>query len=453
MSRQDLDFREHERPRYKIILSVPLYMLIVIQVALTGIMVYSATSAISDYPRPEDPDFSLFKNSRFEDCLLSTPTNDVNCTWIYDSALKAPLRLPGTVSDSPHFMTELIYYNDANDIFSGGTEEWCRLTRCLSDFKVVPSSPHPSAYGFTGLDAWFALNFMGLTGAFTIKKILHKKHSRDTCKGPALDDWCLIVVDSVHLALWWFNFSRLAVAPEHSPPVSLYAWVTPWRRMFSLYYHPYSCYFQGDSKWKQALISMFALVTAMQWIATIYATSLTFTRVNGLPHLVFLPDVFAQYDCLEDQIETAPGSTTCSPDQICSKEWLFGDPGFSRQDVTLTMYIIQMYYFLVFLYMSVAGLFTLMTLWNPARWAHNIQIKLPKIFVLSVIVAVAGALMFGFGAAIILGAGWGKLNREGTVAYDLDCHALHVTISPWRYYMDVSDVTRPLRILKTYFNA
>jgi hypothetical protein len=44
-------------------------------------------------------------------------------------------------------------------------------------------------------------------------------------------------------------------------------------------------------------------------------------------------------------------------------------------------------------------------------------------------------------------------NRDGPVAYDLDCQALHVYLSPWRHYLDVDDYQRGLRIARMWLNA
>ncbi|KAK0727778.1 hypothetical protein B0T26DRAFT_144753 [Lasiosphaeria miniovina] len=44
------------------------------------------------------------------------------------------------------------------------------------------------------------------------------------------------------------------------------------------------------------------------------------------------------------------------------------------------------------------------------------------------------------------------MNRESAIAYDWDCRVVHVAISPWRQYRDVS-FAQGARIAKAWFNA
>lgn len=48
---------------------------------------------------------------------------------------------------------------------------------------------------------------------------------------------------------------------------------------------------------------------------------------------------------------------------------------------------------------------------------------------------------------------WVPMNREATVAYDVDCHALHIAISPWKLYLDLGDDNRAWRIARSWFNV
>lgn len=43
-------------------------------------------------------------------------------------------------------------------------------------------------------------------------------------------------------------------------------------------------------------------------------------------------------------------------------------------------------------------------------------------------------------------------HREGAVTFDWECNALHVTMSSWRYYLDV-DYELPVRAAKMWFNS
>jgi hypothetical protein len=60
---------------------------------------------------------------------------------------------------------------------------------------------------------------------------------------------------------------------------------------------------------------------------------------------------------------------------------------------------------------------------------------------------VAYAAMIGAGAFRAFDRG-----REGAVAFNSDCNALHVNVSPWRYYLDV-EYDLPLRVARMWFNS
>lgn len=48
---------------------------------------------------------------------------------------------------------------------------------------------------------------------------------------------------------------------------------------------------------------------------------------------------------------------------------------------------------------------------------------------------------------------WDEWNRQASVAYDFDCQAVHIAISPWRQYLDIDGFGRTLRVVKAWFNA
>ena len=43
--------------------------------------------------------------------------------------------------------------------------------------------------------------------------------------------------------------------------------------------------------------------------------------------------------------------------------------------------------------------------------------------------------------------------REGPLAFDVDCKAVHAVMSPWRYYLDVERDNRAMRIARMWLNA
>jgi hypothetical protein len=58
-----------------------------------------------------------------------------------------------------------------------------------------------------------------------------------------------------------------------------------------------------------------------------------------------------------------------------------------------------------------------------------------------------------FPAMIYMIKNWRELNHTATVAYDVECRAVHVTMSAVRDYLNVVDNGLGQRILKLWFNA
>ena len=51
------------------------------------------------------------------------------------------------------------------------------------------------------------------------------------------------------------------------------------------------------------------------------------------------------------------------------------------------------------------------------------------------------------------GSGTHEMNADTAVAYDLQCRAVHVSLSPWKYYLDVGDEYNTWRVVRSYFNV
>jgi hypothetical protein len=67
-----------------------------------------------------------------------------------------------------------------------------------------------------------------------------------------------------------------------------------------------------------------SLITVIQWIATTH-----FMSIHGGYDLTGSPtvqsDLYRRYDCLQSQISNTTGTSVCSPEQLCAKDWLFSD--------------------------------------------------------------------------------------------------------------------------------
>lgn len=65
------------------------------------------------------------------------------------------------------------------------------------------------------------------------------------------------------------------------------------------------------------------------------------------------------------------------------------------------------------------------------------------------IIAIAGV----FVPTMVIISTQDSIQREAVVAVDLECHALHVSLSPWRQYFDVNNDYRALWIARSWFAA
>jgi hypothetical protein len=60
----------------------------------------------------------------------------------------------------------------------------------------------------------------------------------------------------------------------------------------------------------------------LQCAATFYSAATDESITGGTKK------IYDSYTCLTAQLATAPGTSTCSAEEICSKDWLFSAPYF-----------------------------------------------------------------------------------------------------------------------------
>lgn len=49
---------------------------------------------------------------------------------------------------------------------------------------------------------------------------------------------------------------------------------------------------------------------------------------------------------------------------------------------------------------------------------------------------------------LFMASGWRGFNGETVFAYDMECRAVHVPVSPYRHYLDVNGFYKAIRITK-----
>jgi hypothetical protein len=141
--------------------------------------------------------FTLYKNSRFEQCVLST-SKRVNCTFVMND-------LSGRNIKNGQ---RLLNYKFFSDNLKAPRDDWCSLVSCLRGFKVISSSSFSAAFGLTGLWTWISFNLVLLLGIKFADNLFVKEHDAEDCKINI--DWLAVMSSLIVFDFWWYDFFVLA---------------------------------------------------------------------------------------------------------------------------------------------------------------------------------------------------------------------------------------------------
>ncbi|KAF9639093.1 hypothetical protein BFW01_g9990 [Lasiodiplodia theobromae] len=430
-----------------------------LQVANLVIQIIFATKYNSNVDG-DSLEFALYKNSRFQNCSSRSPPPTVDCSVINGHLSEGKI-YKDYINQGQNYLNQLNYYNDEGNTASGVKYTWCDLASCLNGFRVIPSTPRDSAFTFTGIELWANLNLIAITALLALRTEFFKSKEKCpyNCKGMRAWDWPPIAHAIVQSGLWCYSFVTLASDPHGASPMSVISWVTPWIYAYGTQYHPLACAFADDHpRRKKVVLATLVVATAAQWIASCYVFSVEYYALaTGISH-----DPSRRYDCVAAWMEAAPpgAAAQCLPEQLCGRDWLFKDPGLqSYMDVTSAIYLAA---FAVWSGGLVLPFFAFGIGWLgdgvlTCRWGSmrdGIFLRLVRFFrPIWFIAPIAGAIVyFGINLLVRLGKSWNELDREAGVVYDMDCRVVHVSLSPWKQYLDVDD-GRVLRIVASWFNA
>ncbi|KAI6779283.1 uncharacterized protein J7T54_001013 [Emericellopsis cladophorae] len=424
-------------------------------------MIYTNDASIDE----SSPDFALYKNSRFHECVNTTPES-VDCTLLQGNAID----MSTEGDEQNHFLIDMVFHDYQNNTTEHPTYTWCEVVSCLKDFKILPTTLRPSALQLPSWKTWFQCNIQAIIAAWAARTWIgaQSRKSRSACKGISIKDWGPAVYTIGATVYWWVDFIRWCTRPDYHAFVSVIEWISTWTLAYKMGYHPFSCIFKEDSRWRKVLAGILWTTTVVQWVISCYLFS-RYWKEFFPPSLEFAQ----RYDCVQSQVASAPGQSSCTPDQLCSIPWLLTNPGwngwsmeagssnfFAQYDIANIM-LALLFFFSTFTFVSVPLVATATRTYailrpdrHPERSLFgdlvyfNDEIGGP---VISGAVAALVSLCF---SALLLGhtpATWNSLNREGPVAYDLDCSAVHVIASPWRQYVDI-EYGRALRFVRMWFS-
>lgn len=417
-------------------------------------------------------DFALYKNTRFQQCSTQTIASQPDCSAARLGNLSHWGLASSQLSDPDYPRLDLSKWASASFALLepdyprlSKPNDWCSLSTCFKDFKIIPSRPRAGAFPLTGLTVWLTVTFTAITAMFGLRRaLLGGGHDTEDCYKPRFGilDWLGYVVDLVSTVWWWRELFAAARDPTFATTASLLAWFTPWRYAYMLRRHPLGCKLDGHATAKRvATVSSVAIAVAM-WVATCWLINVKAADIGGPLVYSYL---LQRYDCATELFDQAPGNTTCSVDKLCqSGGRLLGDIGIPDSGPASSM---LQFYFMLFVFLTVSSVLTSLYALARAghvpfpewlddlgdsltlsRWGTSNVLALPIVFIILVCLITPIIAIDSLTHAAAAGG-----NREAAVAYDWDCRAVHVAMSPWRQYLDIHGFDQWLRIAKAWFNA
>jgi hypothetical protein len=413
---------------------------------------------------PDHPDFSLYKNTRFQECYNLVPDAQ-NC-----SAIRA-----GLSAHSTRLPAEFGYVDTVEGWATNGSADarahppvydWCQIASCFNGYKIIPSTARPSATILPDIVCWWTVMFTSASALVHTGQQLWAafRNKKKPCRGIreiSWLDWIFFAYDmGGPILLWWVSFGLFASDPAQSATIALTAWVSAWKLGSIIKYHPYSCALSRHPRAKLWLPRAFNIMAFLQWAGGVYI------MVVYLGDLGKKASTLQGYDCLASDIAAAPGTTSCSAAELCAKDALFKTIGFTFKDTFQAPGPFTLIaFFWLWTLMALMPFFFLLIGWvsnalrkdsaetrrKDAKYVWGVFNVGPHIYL-----ALASSVCVGFAAAyaVHMVKNWeGGRDREGPFMWHEACHALHVPLSPWRNYLDVSEYARDWRIVKMAFTA
>lgn len=428
-------------------------MACLIAVVVAFIIVFAVKKHKAGGISSDSPEYALYKNTRFQECYNNASVSaNTDCTAV-ENRLNNGRSSGFEENNVAYINTDTLYDGDNYDI----SWEWCEMISCFSNFKIVPSKPRPLAIWPTLLTTWgpVALYIVGSIFQFVRQQKGVYSKKKKACKGLkeiSVLDWGVHAYDLASIVWWWYSFGRLVANPSHeSTPIPV-GWVTIWKYAGMIRFHPYSCASRKNPRKIKIARGVLYFLAAAQWIAACYIL-----HINWPVYGRRTPN--PSYDCVLAEIDAAPGTSSCTAEKICSRNWLFVDEGFrlgsERNDALLGFLILF-------------GTLTLAALWpllmvailpimrskgdtDPDSKARRILSWGDVGPVVSICVCSFFGIIVG---AMLISELVKRLDAtpDAEVNFDWECKAVHVSLSSWRYYVDV-DYEKGLRFAKMWFNS
>jgi len=415
----------------------------------------------------DTPEFALYKNSRFKECYNLVP-DAANCSQIR-SGLGALANGVAHIPQGFHAVSSIHGWKTRSSEEARSHPaiyDWCQIVSCFNGFKIIPSTARPSATILPDILCWWAVMFTSTSALVHTGKQLRGafREKRKPCRGwreLSWLDWIFFAYDVCGPIFWWWvSFGTFAAGPSMSASTAFVSWVTTWKLASVMQFHPYSCALPGGRRAKRVIPQILNAMALLQWAASAYVLSVYWGDLGGRG------STLQSYDCVVSEMENAPGSTPCSAADLCSKTAFFRGAQFEYNDSFQASgrYNLLAYFFIwtlmallpfVFLFISWCGSVcrrsSAKTRRDDAGYTWRVFNRGPHFYLAF---AAFITLITTVGYAIHVLKTWDSpRNREGPFVFHSECNALHVPLSPWRDYLDISEYARAFRIAKMVFNA
>ncbi|KAI1358582.1 hypothetical protein F5Y08DRAFT_333008 [Xylaria arbuscula] len=263
---------------------------------------------------------------------------------------------------------------------------YCTTASYFYGYTVVPSVARPGTIGLTTFGIWTNVNMLTVVYLFPFLKRNWALYRTDS-------HVCKASISEVGLIHW-------AVAILTTAGNIIWWWVD----YAEFVQNPFPNMTLSIYAWEvtvHALSWLLGVLAMVQWGAMIHALAV------GRKSVLQAQGIYQEYDCTASFVTQGVGTAQCSAQQLCSDAALLGNVPF---------------------YWDFLDLIT-----SPSSPKGDV----------------------GLGCRLLANTNLGiyllnHSNPEAPVVVDTYCQAVHVGLSTWRYYLDVDQETRALRLAKLF---
>ncbi|OQE32253.1 hypothetical protein PENSTE_c001G03202 [Penicillium steckii] len=212
-------------------------------------------------------DYALYKNTRFKDCY-NTPLSNIT----YDCSTVREYLSPANETDNgviAFHKPTLSLPNSATGVKTNFS--LCEIVSCLSDFKVIPSTPRPSALWPTALEVGTKVAVIVFFSFLELKFLRSAMFTNtgSSCQGIRWYNWCFIAWDFISYIWWCVGMGRFATLPKNYPFPSMIGWISLWKYCYTINYHPFACALKGSPKQARIIKLILYPLAIIQWAASV----------------------------------------------------------------------------------------------------------------------------------------------------------------------------------------